>query len=167
MSKLVINTKSQNTISAYEHLAANPETAFTIKEVATALGLSSSQVTGGLVSLAKKNVVIRGEKVEGEKTYASYQMNPEMEVEFAFETAKAMSDKSVQVLKALQAQTEDLTAGELAEILEVAPISVNGVVNGLVKRGYVVREEAELEINGETKKIKLLVLTEAGREYQF
>ena len=67
MANVQIQTGSDNTVKAYEFLKANAGNAFTIAEVAAELGLTSAQVTGGLVSLAKKEVVIRAEKTGKDK----------------------------------------------------------------------------------------------------
>ena len=142
---MTIKTKSQNTVKAYEFLAENKDAAFTIKQVAEALGLTSAQVTGGLVSLAKKEVVEK-EVVEIDgKEYKAYKWA--QEVSFEFEETKAMSDKAVHLIQFLQTRVdEDLTAADVAEEMEIAPIAVNGVANALVKKGLVVREEVIFEL---------------------
>lgn len=162
-----IQTKSQTTVDAFEYLKGNQGQAFTIKQVAEALGVTTAKVTGGLVSLAKKGIVERSEVAVGDKTFKAYTFA--QDAEFAFEEPKNMSDKAVQLLQHMQANVGvDLTAGDIAESLGMVPIAINGVANGLVKRGLVVREAAEVEMpDGATKTIKFLVLTDEGKAYQF
>lgn len=163
---MTITTKSQNTVKAYEYLAANKGQAFTIKEVAEAIGATSSQVTGGLVSLTKKGIVEKSEVTRDEKPYKAYQWAAE--AEFVFDEPKKMTDKGVAMLKYLQANDgTDMTANEIAEDLDMAPIAVNGVINGLVKKGLAFREEATVEVGEDQKVLKFIVLTDAGRAYEF
>ncbi len=162
-----IQTKSENTIKAYEFLKANPDQMFTIKEVAEALGLTSPQVLGGLVSLAKKEIIARHEiEIEGKPAKAYSVLD--LDVEFAFNEPVKMSDKSVQVLEYIRNGGDGLTHKEIADALGVAAVAVVGVVNSLVKKGLVVREEAVVEMGeGETKTLKIVKLTDEGRDYIF
>lgn len=164
---LTITTKSQNTVDAFKFLERNQGQFFTIKQVAEALGLTSAQVTGGLTSLVKKEVLTKTDLTVDGKTYKGYSYAAP--AEFVFEAPKNMSDKAVQVLQFLQANaTSDLTAADIAEHMQVQPIAVNGVVNGLVKKGYVVRVESTVEMpEGGTKTIKFVNLTEEGKSYEF
>lgn len=164
---MTINTKSQNTVDAYAFLAANKGMAFTIKQVAEALGVTTAQVTGGLVSLAKKEVVSKTELEIDGKPYKGFMWAAE--ATFEFEAPKNMSDKAVQVLQHLQANVgTDLTASDIAESMGVVPIAVNGVVNGLVKKGLVFRSEVETTLpDGKVKVIKFVELTDEGKAYQF
>lgn len=164
---LTIKTGSENTVKAFEFLKANQDGVFTIKEVAEALGLTSAKVTGGLVSLEKKGAVTKEEVERDGKPYKGYSFAED--VEFVMNETKAISDKAVRLLQYLQAHDgQDLTAADVAEEFEVMTIAINGVVNGLVKRGLLVREEALVEMpDGETKTIKFIVLTDAGRNYKF
>lgn len=164
---LTITTKSQNTVDAFKFLESNQGQYFTIKQVAEALGLTSAQVTGGLTSLAKKEVVSKTDLTVDGKAYKGYAYAAP--AEFVFEAPKNMSDKAVQVLQFLQANpTADLTAADIAEHMGIEPIAVNGVVNGLVKKGYVIRVESSVEMpEGGSKTIKFVNLTEEGKAYEF
>ena len=155
-----VKTKSQATVDAYGLLQANPGKSFTIKAVAEALGLTSAQVTGGLVSLAKKGIVTKEEVQVDGKPYKAYTYAEE--VEFVFEDTKNISDKAVQVLTFLQNNDSEtgFTASDIAEDMKVVPIAVNGVVNGLVKRGLAGRSELVVEApDGTSKSIKVVNLT--------
>lgn len=71
--------------------------------------------------------------------------------------AAMFSEKAQSVLKFMQANTgADLTAGMIAEATGIEKKSITGVLNGLVKKGYVVREEVE------GSKDKLVRLTADG-----
>lgn len=164
-----IQTKSENTVKAYEFLKANPDTMFTIKEVAEALGLTTPKVLGGLVSMAKKDILTRHEvDVEGsDKTQIAYSIL-DKDVEFVFEQPAKMSDKAVQVMQYLQGGGDSQTHKEIGDGLGVAAISITGVVNSLVKKGYATREESLVEMpDGTTKNLKTVVLTDEGRNYKF
>lgn len=162
-----IKTKSQNTVEAFRYLEQNQGQYFTIKQVAEALGVTSAKVTGGLTSLAKQEVVTKMDVEVDGKTYKGYcYAQP---VTFEFEETKAISDKAVQLLQFLQKNANvDLTTQDIAESMGIAPIGVTGVINGLVKKELVVREEAEAEMPDGTKKtVKFIVLTEKGKSYEF
>lgn len=164
---MTIKTKSQTTVDAYEFLEANKEKAFTLKEIAEALGVASNKVTGSVVALAKKEILTKSEVEVDGKPFKAYQWASP--AEFVFEEVKSISDKGVQMLQYLQAnQGADLTAAEIAADMGVVPIAVNGVINGLVKRGLAAREEATaLMPDGTEKTVKFIVLTEEGKAYQF
>jgi DNA-binding MarR family transcriptional regulator len=162
----IVKTKSQATVDAYTFLAANKGTAYTIKAVAEALNVTSAKLVGGLVSLAKKGILTKEDaEVEGKpyKTFAWAE-----EATFEFDEVKNISDKAVQVLTYLQNNPGDATAADIAATMGVAPIAVNGVVNGLVKRGLVERVEVTVEApDGTSKAIKFVKLTEDGTAYTF
>lgn len=164
---MMVQTKSQTTVNSYKFLEENKGKAFTLKEIAEHQGLRTNQVTGSVVSLEKKGILVKSEvEVEG-KPYKAYEWA--LPAEFTFTEVKAMSDKAVQVLQFLQANPgADFTASDIAAELDFIPIAVNGVVNGLVKKGYVVREESEAELpDGTVKTLKFIVMTEEGKNYQF
>lgn len=167
MAKTVIVTKSENTIKAYEFLRDNPDNMYTIKEVATALELTSPQVLGGLVSLAKKGIIARHEiEVEGKDAKAYSILDKE--VEFSMDAPKTMSDKAIQVMEYLKDGGDGQTHKEIADSLEVAAVAIVGVVNSLVKKGLATREESLVEMpNGETKTLKTVNLTDEGKNYKF
>jgi len=162
-----VKTKSQSTVDAYEFLAANKGESFTLKQIAEALGVATAKVTGSVVSLAKKGILEKSEvEVEG-KPYKAYQWAEE--AKFSFEETKAMSDKAVRIMQLLQANVGvDFTAADIAAEVGLVPIAVNGVVNSLVKKGLVVREEATAELpDGSEKTLKFVVLTDEGKNYTF
>lgn len=164
---MVINTKSQATIDAYEFLAANKGDSFTLKQIGEALGVASNKILGGVVSLEKKGILTKSEVEVDDKPYKAYEWAAE--AEFTFTEVKAMSDKAVQVLQFLQAnEGTDFTANDIAAELDFVPIAVNGVVNGLVKKGYVVREEALVQLpDGTEKTLKFIQMTDEGKAYSF
>jgi len=164
---MTIKTKSQNTVKAYEFLAENKDQAFTIKQVAESLGLTTAQVTGGLVSLAKKEIVTRDVADVDGKEYKTFQWASE--ATFEFEETKAMSDKAVQLMSFLQEkENEDLTAADIADAMGLVAIAVNGVANALVKKGLLNREEVTVEMpDGKEKTVKFLKLTDEGKAYRF
>lgn len=162
-----IATKSQTTVDVYEFLSANKEDAFTIKQIAEALGVTTNKITGSVVSMAKKGIATKDEReVEG-KVYKTYQWAAP--AEYFFEEVKAMSDKSVQVLQFLQENDGgDFTAADIGAEIDMVAIAVNGVVNSLVKKGLAFREEAEVEMpDGSQKVLKFIQLTPEGKEYKF
>ena len=115
-----ITTGSENTVKAYEFLKDNKNQMFTIKEIATALGLSSAQILGGLTSLNKKGAVDKHEvEVEG-KALKAYSASG-VEVEFITKEPAKMSDKAIRVLEYLKNGGSGQTHAEIAEALEVAP----------------------------------------------
>ena len=59
---------------------------------------------------------------------------------------------------------EDMTAADIAEVLGFDVRSVNGSFTSFQKKGWGVREEAEIELDDKThKKVKFLRLTDEGR----
>lgn len=59
---------------------------------------------------------------------------------------------------------QDMTASDVAEALGLETRSVNGSFTSFQKKGWGVREEAEVELaDGSHKKVKLLRLTDEGR----
>ena len=75
-----------------------------------------------------------------------------------------MTDNSRRVFGFLKEHYgEDLTANNIAEALEVSVATVTGSVNGLVKKGYAVRNEVTGE--DDKKVIKYITLTEEGYNF--
>ena len=69
------------------------------------------------------------------------------------------SEKAQKVLTFLQTNPNvDMTSKELAEATEIPARAITGVLNSLVKKGLVVREEQT--VSGET--VKFIRLTDAG-----
>lgn len=169
MRKETVQTGSQNTIKAYEVLKANGGE-MTYGEIAAELDLKTANILGGCTSLRKKGFLVDGaEKTIDGKTYKTIAINPDVEVEFEMKEAGAkgaLSEKAVAVIKLFQAEGEgaEFTAAEVAEKLGWAQaIAVNGVVNGLVKRGLAQREAIIVEMPDATEKeVKVISLTEAG-----
>ena len=79
----------------------------------------------------------------------------------------AMSENGKNVLEYLkQNQGEDLTGHDIAEALGIKLASVTGSVNALVKKGYAVRNEAEVTLeDGTHKKVKYIALTDEGLDF--
>lgn len=59
---------------------------------------------------------------------------------------------------------EDFTAADIAEAVGAEVRSVNGSLTGMQKKGWIAREEAEVELeDGTHKKVKFIRLTAAGK----
>lgn len=165
MEKIV--TSSENTVKAYEFLKENQGQAYSIKQIAEALGVTSAKVLGGLTSLNNKGFVDKGEAVVDEKTVKVYSAN-EKEVEFTMEAPKVMSDKAVQVLQFLQNDGEGLTHKEIADGMGLEHVaSVVGVINSLVKKNLVSKETVTVEVGEETKDLLVVNLTDEGKAFKF
>ena len=165
----VVKTGSDNTVKAYEFLRDNPG-AHTIKQIAEALGLSSAQVTGGVVSLAKKDILEKTDVQVDDKTYKAFEcIDKQVTFEFEQKSSGKMTDKGVQLLQFLQENDgADMTAAEIAEEMGMQAIAVNGVLNGLVKKGFAEREEVIVEMpDGKEKEVKIVKMTDEGRAYKF
>lgn len=82
---------------------------------------------------------------------------------------KPVSEKSLTVLKYLQANPDvNVTAADIADALGMEKKTVDGVVTaGLIRnKNLVERVEAEMELeDGTHKPIKLIKLTDAGKNY--
>jgi len=175
--KITVKTGSQNTIKAYEFLKANAGQEFTYAEIAAEVSPDDprvAKVLGGVNSLMKKGIVTNGDPKEiSDKEYKTIVVNPDFEVEFEFNAPGdkgKLTEKAVQVLQFLQGQGRDveMTAAEVAEEIDWQPIAVNGVVNGLVKRGLAQREAVIVEMpEGKEKEVKVVVLTDEGFNYKF
>ena len=71
------------------------------------------------------------------------------------------SENAQKVLTFLQGNpTVDMTSKELTEAAEIPTRSITGVLNSLVKKGFVVREEVTV---GEDT-VKFIRLTDAGQQ---
>ena len=75
-----------------------------------------------------------------------------------------MTDNSKKVFNALKAHYGDkITHQQLVAELGVSSAAVSGSVNGLVKKGYAVRnEEIEMGEDGKETVVKYITLTEDG-----
>lgn len=77
-----------------------------------------------------------------------------------------MTDNSKRVFGFLKEHYgEDLTANNIADALDVSVAIVTGSVNGLVKKGYAVRNKVEGEKDGKKATIKYITLTEEGYNF--
>ena len=161
-----IQTKSENTVKAYEFLKKNPTEMFTLARIAEALGVETNKILGGVNSLEKKGILAKHEVEEDGKARKAYSV-VEMDVEFEFETPATMSDKAVRVLQYLQAGGEGQTNKEIADALGVAAIGVSSIIASLVKKNLAVREEIQVEVGEEVKTVGITRLTEEGKNYVF
>lgn len=59
----------------------------------------------------------------------------------------------------------NLTAGEIAEKLGITVSAVTGSVNGLVRKGYAVRTEDVIEVEGKKTTVKYIALTDEGMAF--
>ena len=77
----------------------------------------------------------------------------------------AMKEKTRKIFNYLREHDgEDMTAADVAEALDLEVRSVNGSFTSFQKKGWGVREEAEIELEDKThKKVKFLRLTDEGR----
>lgn len=166
-----ITTSSENTIRAYEFLKANKGQAFSIKQIAEALEVSTSKVLGGLTSLNKKGYITKGEATIEDKVVKVYAMG-ETEVEITMDAPKTMSDKSVRVLEYLKNGGDGQTHKEITSGMGFEHVSsVVGIINSLVKKNLVTKTEVEVEMGegeaAEVKKLQIVELTDEGRNYTF
>ena len=77
-----------------------------------------------------------------------------------------MTDNSRKVFGYLKEHYgDDLTANNIAEALDVSVATVTGSVNGLVRKGYAVRNEVDGEKDGKKVVIKYITLTEEGYNF--
>lgn len=78
-----------------------------------------------------------------------------------------MTEGSRKVFETLKAnEGKKFTTAELAAEAGVIPATVTGSVNGLVKKGYAVREIAMMkDAEGKDKEVKLINITEAGMAF--
>lgn len=58
-----------------------------------------------------------------------------------------------------------LTANEIAEKLGITVSAVTGSVNGLVRKGYAVRTEENVEVEGKKSVVKYIALTDEGMAF--
>lgn len=79
----------------------------------------------------------------------------------------ALKDNSKNIFNYVKAHDgEDFTAKDIAAALDLNPRSVNGSVTALCKKDLMVRVDAEIEnADGTHDKVKLIQLTDAGREF--
>ena len=77
----------------------------------------------------------------------------------------AMKEKTRKIFDYLKDHDgEDITAADAAEALDLEVRSVNGSFTSFQKKGWGIREEAEIELDDKThKKVKFLRLTDEGR----
>ncbi len=77
----------------------------------------------------------------------------------------AMKENTRKIFDYLKANDgQDMTAADVAEALGLEVRSVNGSFTSFQKKGWGIREEAEIQLdNGTHQKVKFLRLTDAGR----
>lgn len=81
-----------------------------------------------------------------------------------------LSENAVKILSFLQANPDgDFTASDLAETMGLQVKTVNGVITGGLigknhSRDFVERVEQKVEVDGETKTVKFIKLTDKGAE---
>lgn len=76
----------------------------------------------------------------------------------------AMKDTSKAIFKFVKEHDgENFTAADIAEALGMEARSVNGSLTGMQKKGWIVREEAEVQLEDKThKKVKFIRMTAVG-----
>lgn len=79
----------------------------------------------------------------------------------------AITENSRKILDYVKANaSEDFTAKDIAADLGLTAPQVNGSITAFQKKGYMVREEAEVELaDGSHEKVKLIRITDAGMAF--
>lgn len=162
---------AQSTIKVLEYLKAQTEPK-THKQIQADLGFDKvASVVGATTSFAKKGYVVKIDvpvEKDGKQTTEKAIQITELGLqtvltEDAPKTAE-ISDKAKEVLNFLQKDINgNYTAADIADNFGVQPIAINGVVNGLIKKGLALREAQEIAMpDGTTKTIKYVKLTDEG-----
>ena len=77
-----------------------------------------------------------------------------------------MTTNALNVLNFMKAHPgEEFTKQDIAAQLSVTVQTVTGTTNSLIKKGYAVEREDTVEVEGKTKVIKFVTLTDAGLAY--
>lgn len=77
--------------------------------------------------------------------------------------AAMFSENAQKVLSFLQDHVgENLTAQEIASENGIENRSITGVLNGLQRKGLLIRKEAKVEVDGKEKVVKYILLTDEG-----
>lgn len=79
----------------------------------------------------------------------------------------AMSENAIKVLNYLKSiNGENVTVHDISDALGLPVNSITGTFNSFVKKGYGVRETAEIELeDGTHKQVKFLKLTDVGMNF--
>ena len=80
-------------------------------------------------------------------------------------TTKPMSENAQKVLATLKAEVSPMTTAELAAAAGVSAAAVTGSVQGLNKRGLIVKGVKSNEVDGKAKEFKTFALNEDGMNY--
>ena len=80
-------------------------------------------------------------------------------------TTKPMSENAQKVLATLKAEVSPMTTAELAAAAGVSAAAVTGSVQGLNKRGLIVKGVKSIEVDGKAKEFKTFALKEDGMYY--
>ena len=80
-------------------------------------------------------------------------------------TTKPMSENAQKVLATLKAEVSPMTTAELAAAAGVSAAAVTGSVQGLNKRGLIVKGVKSIEVDGKAKEFKTFALNEDGMNY--
>lgn len=77
----------------------------------------------------------------------------------------AMTENSRKVFDFLKAADKEFTAQDIAAALGVSVAAVTGSVNALVKKERAQRREETKTVDGKTKVVKYISLTDAGKAF--
>ena len=80
-------------------------------------------------------------------------------------TTKPMSENAQKVLATLKAEVSPMTTAELAAAAGVSAAAVTGSVQGLNKRGLIVKGVKSIKVDGKAKEFKTFALNEDGMNY--
>ncbi len=82
-------------------------------------------------------------------------------------SAAPMKENTKKVFRYVESMDgENITAADVADAVGIGLRSANGIITSFTKKGLMERKPAEEELpDGTHKSIKLIVLTEKGREF--
>lgn len=160
---------SQKTIDVLNYLKGQ-STPLSYKEIATALRYEQVvSVIGVVNALDKKGFVDKTEETDeaGKSTKKVMLNDMGRSANLELDAPKAegeISEKGRNVINVLKQNAGvKMTAADVAAVLGVQAIAVNGAANALVKKGFMMREEDTVSFeDGSSKTVKYLVLTDAG-----
>lgn len=151
---------SENSAKLLEFLKANTDKKMTADEVAAATGLAKATITGAFTSFQKKGLGIREEaQVPGAVEVTFLAVTEEGK---ACDTAEMSETAQAIIGHLVSTNNAPATLDDVAEAISIDKRKVNGAFNGLVKKGFAVRNTATVEA---PVTVKYLVLTDAGVAY--
>lgn len=148
---------SENSAKLLTYLKENASRKMTLEQIADGCGLPKATITGTFTSFVRKGWGVREEA----------QVNGTADVVFLSVTdagkdadKTSLTDNANAIIDHLVAiNNAPLTLDDLAEAINIDKKVVNGVFNGLVRKGFCARTAATIEA---PVTVKYLVLTEDG-----